>query len=55
VAFLNEDGDGSIFFLFKHGLSCLVLGLPVRNMGIMQEYNERKNKKLINNLLVTDT
>ena len=24
-------------------------------MGIIQEYNERKNKKLINNLLVTDT
>jgi len=22
---------------------------PVRNFGIMQEYNERRNKKLINN------
>ncbi len=27
---------------------------PVRNFGIMQEYNERKNKKLTNNLLTTD-
>jgi len=25
-----------------------------RNFGIMQEYNERRNKKLINNFLVTD-
>ena len=29
-------------------------GAPVRNFGIMQEYNERRNKKLINNFLVTD-
>ena len=27
---------------------------PVRNFGIMQEYNERRNKKLINNFAVTD-
>ena len=27
---------------------------PSRSFGIMQEYNERKNKKLINNLLCTD-
>jgi hypothetical protein len=33
----------------------LLAGTPVRNFGIMQEYNERKNKKLINNLMVTDT
>jgi len=25
-----------------------------RNFGIMQEYNDRKNKKLTNNLLTTD-
>lgn len=31
------------------------LGTPVRSFGIMQEYNERKNKKLINNLLVNET
>ena len=27
---------------------------PSRDFGIMQEYNERKNKKLTNNLLCTD-
>ena len=27
---------------------------PSRPFGIMQEYNERKNKKLTNNLLTTD-
>jgi hypothetical protein len=37
------------------GLSCFGLALPQRSFGIMQDYNERKNKKLINNLLVTDT
>lgn len=26
----------------------------LRNFGIVQEYNERKNKKLINNLLCTE-
>ena len=26
----------------------------MRNFGIMQEYNERRNKKLINNFLLTD-
>ena len=31
---------------------CLATG--VRNFGIMQEYNERRNKKLINNFLLTD-
>ena len=30
------------------------IGAPVRNFGIMQEYNERRNKKLINNFLLTD-
>ena len=28
---------------------------PVRNFGIMQDYNERKNKKLQGNLYCTDT
>ena len=32
----------------------LPIGLPTRNFGIMQEYNERRNKKLINNFAVTD-
>ena len=27
---------------------------PIRNFGIMQEYNERRNKKLINNFALTD-
>ena len=27
---------------------------PVRNFGIMQEYNERRNKKLINNFQLND-
>jgi len=27
---------------------------PYRSFGIMEEYNERKNKKLTNNLLCTD-
>ena len=31
-----------------------VFGVAVRNFGIMQEYNERRNKKLINNCLLTD-
>jgi hypothetical protein len=26
----------------------------IRNFGIIQEYNERKNKKLINNILCTE-
>ena len=32
----------------------LNVGAPVRNFGIMQEYNERRNKKLINNFLLND-
>ena len=28
--------------------------IPNRNFGIIQEYNERKNKKLENNLMVND-
>jgi hypothetical protein len=32
----------------------LFLGTQSRNFGIIQEYNERKNKKLINNLLCTE-
>ena len=31
-----------------------LIGPAFRNFGIIQEYNERKNKKLINNLLCTD-
>ena len=30
------------------------IAAPARSFGIMQEYNERKNKKLINNVLCTD-
>jgi len=26
-----------------------MMSAPIRNFGIMQEYNERRNKKLINN------
>ena len=31
-----------------------LIGTQSRNFGIIQEYNERKNKKLINNLLCTE-
>jgi hypothetical protein len=31
-----------------------VVASQSRNFGIIQEYNDRKNKKLINNLLVSD-
>lgn len=31
-----------------------LVATPVRNFGIMQEYNERRNKKLINNFALTD-
>lgn len=31
-----------------------LLTKTTRSMGIMQEYNERKNKKLTNNVLTTD-
>jgi len=30
------------------------IATPSRNFGILQEYRERKNKKLINNLLCTE-
>ena len=30
------------------------IGAPVLNFGIMQEYNERRNKKLINNFQLND-
>lgn len=33
---------------------CASGAAPVRNFGIMQEYNERRNKKLINNFLLND-
>jgi len=36
------------------GHSNFSLGAAFRNFGIIQEYNERKNKKLINNVLCTD-
>ena len=32
----------------------LCVGQTTRNFGIMQEYNDRKNKKLTNNVLCTD-
>jgi hypothetical protein len=32
----------------------IYIGSAARNFGIIQEYNERKNKKLINNLLCND-
>jgi len=32
----------------------IVATTPTRNFGIMQEYNERRNKKLINNFLLND-
>ena len=35
-------------FVFK------VTATPARNFGIMQEYNERRNKKLINNFQLND-
>ena len=38
----------TIKFMFASGAA------PVRNFGIMQEYNERRNKKLINNFLLND-
>lgn len=38
-------------FLFP--LKCYI-GQAFRNFGIIQEYNDRKNKKLINNLMVTE-
>ena len=38
-----------LFRLFMYNL-----GSAFRNFGIIQEYNERKNKKLINNVLCTD-
>ena len=31
-----------------------LLTKSTRSMGIMQEYNDRKNKKLTNNVLTTD-
>lgn len=31
-----------------------MMNTQFRNFGILQEYNDRKNKKLINNLLCTD-
>ena len=31
-----------------------LLTQSTRSMGIMQEYNDRKNKKLTNNVLTTD-
>jgi len=35
-------------------LSLIFLGQQARSFGIIQEYNERKNKKLINNILCTE-
>ena len=32
----------------------IVSASPMRKFGIMQEYNERRNKKLINNFLLND-
>ena len=40
--------------IFNRALNFYPVGAPVRNFGIMQEYNERRNKKLINNFLLTD-
>ena len=41
--------------LIVRGLFTFFTGAtPVRNFGIMQEYNERRNKKLINNFLLVD-
>lgn len=40
--------------LLSGTLAITLAAVPARNFGIIQEYNERKNKKLTNNLLVTD-
>lgn len=37
-----------------HSHSIFNVASSVRNFGIMQEYNERRNKKLINNFQLTD-
>merc|ERR1719443_833519 len=35
-------------------ISNLFMGSQSRNFGVLQEYNERRNKKLTNNILCTD-
>jgi hypothetical protein len=41
----------SLAYLFNY---CIDLGQAMRNFGIIQEYNERKNKKLTNNLHINE-
>lgn len=43
-----------VFSLGKARRSQLLACQQVRNFGLLQEYSERKNKKLTNNLLTTD-
>ena len=38
----------------KYSTSNLIVGSQSRNFGVLQEYNERRNKKLTNNILCTD-
>jgi hypothetical protein len=41
--------------VFENGMLTYVLFIaPARNFGIIQEYNERRSKKLTNNILTTD-
>lgn len=43
-------GRRDTFPTFSLGFLTISTAQPARNFGIMQEYNERKNKKLINNI-----
>lgn len=43
-----------VFSLAKARRAQVLACQEVRNFGLLQEYNERKNKKLTNNLLTTD-
>lgn len=43
-----------IFSQLRSNKSAALTSQAFRNFGIIQEYNERKNKKLVNNLLCTD-
>ena len=43
-----------VFSLAKARRTHLMAAQQVRNFGLLQEYAERRNKKLTNNLLTTD-
>ncbi len=52
--FRTTTKSAALTSIYLDHINTPLIGSAFRNFGIIQDYNERKNKKLINNVLCTD-